>query len=310
LEEGETYELTLDGPATGTGRALVPAAMSFTTVTRRRPELPDEEAWRPGRGGEKDGWRSGRPPSPWESLAPLQAPTGVTALSGRVLRLDGRPLPEVTLEIGEHTTRTDRTGRFLLRLDGLGSGLAKLEIDGATANRGNRTYGFYAARVAIQAGVTTVLPFTIWSPVLDTAHQVTIASPTTSETVVTSPSVPGLELHLPRGTVIRDEHGGVVRTISITPIPLDRTPFPRPSDATFGMYFTIQPGGASIHTYGPSKGAWLVYPNISTFPVGTRVQFFNYDPDGRGWHPYGMGVVTPTHVVPEPKTRFYAFTGA
>jgi hypothetical protein len=31
------------------------------------------------------GWRANRPPSSWESLAPL----GVTAVSGRVLRLDG-----------------------------------------------------------------------------------------------------------------------------------------------------------------------------------------------------------------------------
>jgi hypothetical protein len=40
------------------------------------------------------------------------------------------------------------------------------------------------------------------SPLLDTAHQITIRSPTTSETVVTTPMMPGLELHLPAGTVI------------------------------------------------------------------------------------------------------------
>jgi YD repeat-containing protein len=155
-----------------------------------------------------------------------------------------------------------------------------------------------------------VLPFTIWSPVLDTAHAVTIPSPTTAETVLTTPTMPGLELHLPAGTVITDEDHHVVRTVSLTPIPLDRTPFPMPADATFTMFFTIQPGGAYLATSGPIKGGWLVYPNTGQSRVGKRVQFFNYDPDDKGWYPYGMGTVTRTQVVPDAKTRIYAFTGA
>ena len=161
----------------------------------------------------------------------------------------------------------------------------------------------------MRAGITNVLPFTIWSPLLDTAHQVTIPSPTTGETVITTPLIPGLELHLPAGTVIRDEDHQIVRTISITPIPLDRTPFPLPEDATFSMFFTIQPGGAYLYTPGRA-GGWLVYPRIGQSPTGKRVRFFNYDPDDRGWYTYGMGTVRETAVVPDAKTRLYAFTGA
>jgi hypothetical protein len=131
---------------------------------------------------------------------------------------------------------------------------------------------------------------------------VTIPSPTTSETVVRTPIIPGLELH-------HEDHQ-VVRTLTITPIPLDRTPFPLPTDATFTMFFTIQPGGAYIDTPGPIKGAWLVYPNRTTIRPGTKVQFFNYDPDDKGWYVYGLGTVTPTQIVAEPKTRFHALTGA
>ena len=57
----------------------------------------------------------------------------------------------------------------------------------------------------MRAGGTNVLPFTIWSPLVDTVHQVTIPSPTTHETVVTTPLIPGLELHLPAGTTIVNE---------------------------------------------------------------------------------------------------------
>src|SRR5260221_2686986 len=122
--------------------------------------------------------------------------------------------------------------------------------------------------------------------------------------------MPGLELHLPAGTTIRDETHQVVRTVSLTPIPLDRTPFPLPANATFTMFFTIQPGGAYLQTSGSSTGAWLVYPRRTDHVAGARLPFFNYDPDDRGWFVYGLGTVTPAQVVPDARTRFYASTGA
>jgi RHS repeat-associated protein len=307
LQPSTSYRIGIAGLITPDQEAIVPATFSFTTKESARTSNVDDEAWQPDA---ENGWRTGRAPSPWQSLPALAAPPGVTALAGQVLRLNGAPLPGVTLGMDGHAARTDRSGRFLLLIDGLASGEHTLAIDARTASRGARAYGFYEARVTIRAGTTTALPFTIWSPVLDTTRAVTIPSPTTSETVVRTPVIPGLELHLPAGTVIRDEDHEVVRTVTITPIPLDRTPFPLPTDATFTMFFTIQPGGAYIDTPGPIKGAWLVYPNRTTIRSGTKVQFFNYDPDDKGWYVYGLGTVTPTQVIAEPKTRFYAFTGA
>ncbi len=109
-------------------------------------------------------------------------------------------------------------------------------------------------------------------PVIDTANAVKIESPTRRETVITTPRMPGLELHLPPGTVITDDHGKPVRELSITPIPVDRPPFPLPVGVQVPLYFTIQPGGAYIHVYGSgdAKGAWLVYPNAERQPVGVN----------------------------------------
>ena len=42
-------------------------------------------------------------------------------MAGQVLRLNGLPLADVTLDIDGHQTRTDRTGRFLLQLPGMTS---------------------------------------------------------------------------------------------------------------------------------------------------------------------------------------------
>jgi RHS repeat-associated protein len=308
LTEGTTYTLTVDSVVDPRGLPIAPTTITFTTVeSPSAAGRSDEEAWVPSEGA---GWRSGRARSPWESLTPLAAQPGVTAVSGRVLRLDGAPLAAVTLAIGAVTAHSDQTGRFLLEIPGVATSEQTLVIDARTANKPGKAYGFYEARIGVRAGMTNVLPFTIWSPLIDTAHQVTIPSPTITDTVVTTPTMPGLELHLPAGTVITDEDGGAVRTVSLTPIPLDRTPFPLPEDATFTMFFTIQPGGAYLATPGPIKGGWLVYPRNGDSPVGKRVRFFNYDPDDRGWFAYGLGTVMPTAVVPDATTRIYGFTGA
>jgi YD repeat-containing protein len=60
------------------------------------------------------------------------------------------------------------------------------------------------------------------------------------------------------------------------------------------------------------RGASLVYPNSKHSPAGTRFDFWNYDPDQKGWYIYGKGTVTGdgTRVVPDPGVVIYEFTGA
>lgn len=102
--------------------------------------------------------------------------------------------------------------------------------------------------------------------------------------------------------------------MSITPIPVDRPPFPLPTGVDVPIYFTIQPGGAYIYTsgsYGP-KGAWLVYPNYRQAPPGAAIPFWNYDADDKGWYVYGYGRVDAggRQVRPDPGVVLYEFTGA
>lgn len=91
LADGAVYTVTASGLTDASGRAL--ASVSFRFTTRQRPsdqaDAVDREAWSPDAHLGEKGWRTNRPPAPWESLAPLMAPPGVTAVSGRVLRLDG-----------------------------------------------------------------------------------------------------------------------------------------------------------------------------------------------------------------------------
>jgi RHS repeat-associated protein len=312
LNENTTYVLTVSGLVDRNGAPVVPAWVPFTTKRDTEPAgHADAEDWIPDPAG---GWRTNRPESPWRTLKPLEAPPGVTALSGQVLRLNGEPLADVRLEIEHHAAHTDRTGRFLVRLDGMGTSHIELWIDGHPASRPGATYGTYEVGVNIQGGRTNVLPYTIWMTKLDTAHAVTIPSPTVADMRVTTPLIPGLELRIPAGAVIRDHDGKPITTLGMTPVPLDRPPFPLPADVRVPVYFTIQPGGAYVYVSGTParRGARLIYPNGFHLPPATVFDFWQYNPDGAGWWVYGHGQVTPDgqQVVPNPGVEIYEFTGA
>src|SRR5262249_46041933 len=163
-----------------------------------RAEIPSSIAavgdeWRPVIGK----WKTDFGPSPWQSLPPLAAPAGVTAVAGQVLTLAGEPLAEVTLAIGGRRVRTDATGRFLLR--GVPAGAQEMVIDGRTASGPRRRYGVFEVGVTLAVDRTTALTYTVWMPRIDTAHAVTIPSPTKREVVVTTPKIPGLEVRIPAG---------------------------------------------------------------------------------------------------------------
>lgn len=315
-----------DAPRTErSGRAVVGGASPVDLVDASRGELGaveqlalaraelthDPEDWIPDAHNFTGRWRADRDASPLQSLPSLQAPAGNTALTGQVLGMDGRAVQGVTLRVAGREARTDRTGRFLLA--GLEAGFAKMEIDGVTANGPDLHYGYYAARIELAPGRTTVVPYTIWMPRLDPAGTIQIAAPTTTETIVTSPRIPGLELHIPAGTVIRDRQGRIVTELNLTAIPVDRPPFPVP-DLGVPVYFTVQPGGAVFQsvTGKPSPGARLFYPNFKKEQPGARGTFWNYDPDGREWFVYGLGTISgdAKQAIPDPGVVIHELTGA
>jgi RHS repeat-associated protein len=315
LDPLTTYLVSAVGLRDKEGTAFPAISIVFTTAGAPDTQADeDDETWDPSQSDMRE-WRTNKANSRWQRLAPLRAAPGVTALSGQVLRLNGTPLAGVTLRLDDRTAVTDQTGRFLLINQGLASGPHELIMDGRTANRRRANYGTFVASVQITAHETSVLPFTIWMPKLDVANAVQISSPTTGEIVVTTPKVPGLELRLPRGTVISDDDGRIVREVSITPIPIDRPPFPLPATVDVPIFFTIQPGGAyvAVTTTGPRQGARLIYPNYRGYPAGKPMDFWHYEPhEGRGWYVYGRGAVTPDRqqVAPDPGVFLYKFTGA
>ncbi len=315
LDHGSSYTLSLAGLANNSGQTLPDQSILFTTVAAQNNNAGSGTGIVGTGAAANNGSGSSDPfNSPFRSLPPLQAKPGVTALAGQVLTLDGRPLSKVTLEInGESSaTKTDGTGRFLLQP--ITEGHHTMWIDGGTAGTKDVTYGLFEVGIDITAGQTNVLTYTIWMPALDMAHAVTIPSPTQSEVVVTTPTLPGLELHLPPQATILDRNGNIVTKLSITPVPVKQPPFPLPKDVLVPLYFTIQPGGAYIQVANPNgpQGARLFYPNSYKYPPGAVSNFYNYDADAKGWYVYGQGRVSPdrSQVVPNPGVVVYEFTGA
>ena len=242
----------------------------------------------------------------------LSAPAGVTALAGQVMTTDGVPLRNVALRDGGVGTRTNEKGDFLL--SGLNPGTSVLTIDGRHAGADGATdYGLYEVQVTAYSGRTTALGYVSYLPKIDHEHDVTIASPTTSEVVVKAAAVPGLELHIPPGAILTDTDGKPVTRIGITPIPLDRTPFPLPRNVEVPLYFTTQPGGATITGVdGNWLGVQVYYPNYRHELPKARGTFYKYEPFQHGWTPYGMGQVSADgrQMVPDQGTRLYDLTGA
>jgi hypothetical protein len=248
----------------------------------------------------------------------LQGAPGVTALAGTVSTIAGKALPNVTLTAdcpkGSATAKSDGAGRFLI--SPLSAGHCELDINGETATDRGVTHGRFFAGIDLEASKTNVRLYIIWMTPIDKREENSISSPTTGETTITSSKLPGLKLILPKGTVLRDYEGNVVQQLGITPVPIHRPPFPLPAGVSVPIYFTIQPGGAFVEVggsrYGNGKGARLIYPNTYRAPAGMRFDFWNYDPDGRGWYVYGKGTVSADRnsIVPDPDVVVHRFTGA
>jgi RHS repeat-associated protein len=305
LLSATNYTVTAGGLSTQSGAPVAAVSFSFTTDGSRS-------------GGETGILGTAQSPttdptdSPFKKLPPLQAPPGVTAISGQVLLLDGMPAEGVTLRVGKTQTETDRTGRFLLR--NISSSHVAMVIDGRTASTKHVSYGVFEDGVDVTPTQTNILKYTIWMPEIDTRNAVPLSVPTSEEVVVTTPRIPGLELHIPAGTTVTDIDGHTAQQVSITPIPVSQPPFPLPPGVNVPVYFTVQPGGGYLtvsRSEGP-QGAWLVYPNSFHQTAGSGFDFWNYDADDRGWFIYGHGKVAPDakNILPDPGVVIYELTGA
>jgi RHS repeat-associated protein len=293
----EPRNLTPAGqPFQGSGRQPLIAAPSAVPASRIRTVLPRRPDQR------RPAARRGAPRWSYDAAVHLRAPASLT---GTIRTTAGAPLPGVTVSIGSRHARTDTAGRF--RLTGLPQGMQVMEMDGTTASTARQSFGVFEVQVRLRAGANR-LPFTSYFPVLDTTHEVTISEPLARSVTLTTPAIPGLEVHVPAGARITNAAGQPVYKVGITAIPVHRTPIPMPVGEQVPVFFTVQPAGGHI------TGGWATidYPNYHHAPPGTPVDFWHYSPHGQGWDIYGSGTVDQagTQITPGPGTWVTDFNGA
>lgn len=272
-------------------------------------------AWYPGADNLPDAtgahWRLYRPHQslPDTSKEEASLAKGTTALVGQVRQIDETPVAGVEVSMGAVKARTDAHGVFVL--SGIPEGHQPLFVDGRTASHGAMTYGRFLVGVDVQAKRVAHMPYIMYLPRVLPRDEITLPSPTDRETVLTHPDMPGLELHIPAGTVFKDRNGHVLTHIAIVPTPVDHAPFPLPDN--FPMYFTIQPGDAVVQGLTPeaAKGIRVVYPNYGHDQANTQANFWVYSTDN-GWQMYGEGHVTKDrkHLAPDPGVSLVWALGA
>ena len=278
---------------TGNGRSICVDRVVDSLC--REHSVVRDGAWYPGRDNAPDAtgghWRLYRPHQslPDTRAREAELAKGATALIGQVRQIDETPVANVEVSVGDLKARTDAQGVFVLA--GLRAGRQEVFVDGRTASHGEVQYGRFLVGANIQAKAIGHMPFVMYLPRVLPRDEITLPSPTSREVVLTHPDMPGLELHVPAGTVFKDREGHVLTHIAIVPTPVDHAPFPLPDN--FPMYFTIQPGDAVVEGLTPeaAKGIRVVYPNYGHAKANTAGNFWVYGVK-EGWQMYGSGHIT------------------
>ncbi|WP_035058713.1 RHS repeat-associated core domain-containing protein [Andreprevotia chitinilytica] len=311
---GSITQSSQDSATSPTATSSNSATVTSSTAAKTVGFDDDDEIWVPSQSNWHGAWRSGRIVSAdiqhkrlailsalaqgrfgSAKLTAQQSSAGATlastSISGHLVKLNGMPLSGASVSLGAVSTQTDADGRFVL--SGVPAGIQEVVIDGTKAGPVAGRYGQFVLIENLVAGRQNELKHLVWMPKVDQGQMVDIPSPTTKEVVLTHPAMPGLEVHIPKGMVIKDRQGKIVTRIGLTPMALDTAPFETP--ANFPVYFTLQPGGATIMPVnaGGATGATVIYPNYTALKPGEKVDFWNYSSARGGWHVYGQGSVTP-----------------
>ena len=127
LLPGTTYTLRVSGAMDTANAGVAFAQFTFTTAGEAAPD----DLWVP-----TADWMIHGSTSRWQSLPPLQAPPGVVALAGQVLKLDGTPLARVTLQIAGRTAERPRAPRWTTRSAQMRRARSMTGASGGTTIRG------------------------------------------------------------------------------------------------------------------------------------------------------------------------------
>jgi PKD domain/Bacterial Ig domain/Right handed beta helix region len=202
--------------------------------------------------------------------APNPPPGGTTSVRGRLVNLAQTPLGNVrvTVKSSGHTALSGNDGFFTIT--GTPSGTQQLIVNGREANLG--VYAILAVAVELIDGVLNDLASSISLPDVDVEAEVPV-SPTLN-TVVTNPSLPGVEVEIIGGSATNPDGTPFTGKLSINPVPDYGRPESRPEELRPGMAVTIQPAGIRFNP--PAR---ITFPNADGMTPGNELNLWSLSPD-------------------------------
>ncbi len=219
-------------------------------------------------------------------------PVTSTRISGQVLDVDGAALVGMQVEIGGVSQLTDTNGRFTLDL---GSGpivSETLRIRGDLF-ASSAVYPFIAEKLPlvldheVYAGQNNHIIRPIYLPKLDVAGGTAIDP--LQDTTVTQSIASGetATVLVKSGTLLNQQGTPFTSVLSITEVPLDRTPAALPPGLFPDVVVTIQPGEMSFMTPAP-----LTLPNRAGYAPGEVMDLWSINPTTGDFDNVGVGRVS------------------
>ena len=200
-----------------------------------------------------------------------------TRVSGRVINVDGSPITNMRVEIGNVQGLTQSDGSFLLDL---GSGTVAsdtVKVRGDLFNSGSIRYPFIAEKIAFLLGhkldqhLNNGIIRPIYLPAIDSANSHPIDP--THDTTLTTNAIPGASLMIKAGSLVDLLGTPYVGRLSITEVPVGLTPAALPSNLRPDLVVTIQPGDMVFATPAP-----MTFPNRSGYPPGAPLNLWAVNP--------------------------------
>ena len=217
-------------------------------------------------------------------------PVTTTRVSGIVLDVNQMPLAGMQVEIGAVQGLTMTDGTFTLDL---GSGPLvsdTIKIRGELFP-GPLAYPFIAEKLPLVlehdvfAGVNNVIDRPIYLPVLDIANGMTIDP--AQDTTVTTAAIPGASVFVSAGTLMNQQGTPFTGVLSITKVPMERTPAALPKNILPDTIVTIQPGEMVFAAPAP-----LTLPNRAGLASGVILDLWSISPVTGEFEIVGKGRVS------------------
>ncbi len=204
-----------------------------------------------------------------------------TRIAGRVLDVNDMPLPGLVVEIGGVQVLTQADGRFEIDL-GAGPLVSDtLKVRGDTymdLTRPDVRYPFIAEKLPfmlgreVYRGFRNILERAIYLPTLNAGSPVNPTDGTVIRAELRPNQVP-VEVHIAAGTLFTQQGAPFAGNLSITEVPIDRTPAALPSNLFPDMLITIQPGEMVFSSPAP-----LTFPNTAGWAPGVLMDLWSINP--------------------------------